>query len=37
MANAAVSPADAARTELDAALRCSSMLLDGLRATSALR
>jgi AcrR family transcriptional regulator len=37
MANAAVSPADAAWKELDAALRCSSMLLDGLRATSTLR
>jgi AcrR family transcriptional regulator len=37
MANAAVSPMDEARTELDAALRCSSMLLDGLCATSALR
>jgi AcrR family transcriptional regulator len=37
MANAAVGPTDAAHTELDAALRCSSMLLHGLRATSALR
>jgi AcrR family transcriptional regulator len=37
MANAAVGSADAACTELDAALRCSSVLLDGLRATSALR
>jgi AcrR family transcriptional regulator len=31
MANAAVSPADTACTELDAALRCSTVLLDGLR------
>jgi AcrR family transcriptional regulator len=37
MANAAVASADAACTELDAALRCSSVLLDGLRATSAFR
>jgi AcrR family transcriptional regulator len=37
MANAAVDPTDVAHTELDAALRCSSMLLDGLRATSVLR
>jgi AcrR family transcriptional regulator len=31
MVNAAVSPSDDVCTELDAALRCSSMLLDGLR------
>jgi AcrR family transcriptional regulator len=37
MANAAVSPADATCTELEAALRCSSMLLDGLRVRSGLR
>jgi AcrR family transcriptional regulator len=37
MANAAVSSADAPCTEIEAALRCSSVLLDGLRATSAFR
>jgi AcrR family transcriptional regulator len=31
MANAAISPADAENPEVDAALRCSKMLLDGLR------
>jgi hypothetical protein len=31
MANAAVTSVDTACTELDAALRCSSVLLDGLR------
>jgi hypothetical protein len=36
MANAAFSSGDTESIDLDAALRCSSVLLDGLRATSAL-